>query len=246
MPSTRVVRSRPVRRLHPLDGALVVVAAMASAPPGVAAQEPITLRGQVRVLETGRPLPDVRVAIVGTSLAVTTDRQGAFEFRDLSPGDLMLRFDHTEHATLIERVEIGSRDLQLAFSLPTPAFVLDELAVVGALGSDREAPAASSLGNVLDGVAGVQLVRTGGAVGQGYYLRIRGVNSFSFSATPAIFLDGVRVSFGGEAGGSNVLDLISASDVGRIEVLRGSAAPAQYGPDAVNGLILVTTKRGQP
>ncbi len=99
-----------------------------------------------------------------------------------------------------------------------------------------------SLDRAVDGVSGVQLVRIGGQVGAGYYIRIRGVSSLTFSAIPAVFIDGIRLNMDFLSGSS--LDLISPSQVGRIEVLRGSAAGVRYGPDALNGVILITTRRG--
>jgi TonB-dependent SusC/RagA subfamily outer membrane receptor len=248
MRAARYGRPRTSGILRGLVPALSVFPGIASLPAHSPAQQLASLRGRVTELAAGRPLPETRVAIVGTSLVATTDPRGAFEFRNLTPGPILLRFEHPTHATLIERIDVrAGEERVIAVALPSRAFVLEQLAVVGRPAADAsERPATTSLSEVLDDVAGVQLVRAGGAVGQTYYLRIRGVNSFSFSAAPAVYVDGIRVSFGVGADAANVLELISPLHVGRIEVLRGSSAPAQYGPDAMNGVILVTTKRGRP
>jgi TonB-dependent SusC/RagA subfamily outer membrane receptor len=99
-----------------------------------------------------------------------------------------------------------------------------------------------SIGDLLNEVSGVQLIRRSGQVGQRYSLRIRGVRSFLFNGPPAIYVDGIRVSE--HLGTGGVLDLLTTQDIGSVEVLRGPAAATVYGASASNGVILVTTRRG--
>lgn len=234
---------------------LLVTSALCPAPAAGRAQEPGGVRGVVFAVETGRPVADVRVHVVGATLATRTDAWGRFEFTHLSAGVVVLRFDHPAHATLVESLEIPpGRAVEQRFVLPSRARVLEGLAVTGrregaVSGADARVDdwaGPGAVGDALDGVSGVALVRTSGEVGAAYYIRIRGVRSFSFSAAPAVYVDGVRVAAAERLGAGHALELISASAIGRIEVVRGATAPARYGPDARNGVILVTTKRGRP
>lgn len=221
------------------------------------AQETGTVRGVVHELETGRPIAGVAVAVVGTAVQVTTDADGFFRLTELPPGDVLLRFTHEGHVTVVEKVRVDSRSVTgKLFELPVLATVLDELNVVGRGGQtgdsrtiietdDVRIPSPRSLGDIIDQLSGVQLIRATGEVGMAYHLRIRGVNSFSFSATPVVYIDGVRIPGIGEFGSPSALDFINPWEVGRIEVLRGPAATAPYGTGAQNGVILITTKRGQ-
>jgi TonB-dependent starch-binding outer membrane protein SusC len=97
-------------------------------------------------------------------------------------------------------------------------------------------------------VPGLSLGRSGGMVGSGSRIVIRGISSITQSSDPVIYLDGVRI---GQRSSSNetfnnvsfdVLDDIPASQVKRIRVLRGSSAAAMYG-DSANGVILIETHR---
>ena len=101
-------------------------------------------------------------------------------------------------------------------------------------------------------VPGLIVDRTSGAVGGGARVLIRGVSSMSGSNAPAIYLDGIRIDDRSaplrgsrEPQALHALELIPASEVKQIRVLRGPAAAASYGA-ASNGVILIETRRGDP
>lgn len=217
--------------------------------PGVAAQGTGTIRGVVLEYGTRRPVSGAEVMVVDTRVAVMTDAQGRYQVSAPAGREVILRAHRPGYASVIEQVRpIADAVLVVDFTLAARAEVLSALNVEGrdtAAARSAVVPA-SSLGEVLDGVSGVQLIRSSGDVGRGYSLRIRGVKSFSFAATPVIFVDGVRVDVLGTRGGSGILELLDANAIGRVEVLRGPAASARYGTGAMNGVILITTKRGPP
>jgi TonB-dependent SusC/RagA subfamily outer membrane receptor len=63
---------------------------------------------------------------------------------------------------------------------------------------------------------------------------------------PSIYLDGIRVTeMTTSGGGTNILELIPADDVERIQVLRGPSADAYLGADAMNGVIVIETRGGR-
>jgi iron complex outermembrane receptor protein len=96
-------------------------------------------------------------------------------------------------------------------------------------------------------VAGVQVVESN-EPGGGTSIRIRGATSVSASSDPLIVVDGMPLgtgSGGGISGGRDPLNFINSEDIASITVLRDASAAAIYGANAANGVVLITTKRGQ-
>ncbi|MCC8072305.1 MAG: TonB-dependent receptor [Bacteroidales bacterium] len=107
-------------------------------------------------------------------------------------------------------------------------------------------------------VAGVQVTQNSGAPGGATSIRIRGASSLSSSNEPLYIIDGVPMSTAGSeiggfdwAGGSNgqtsvnPLAAIAPSDIVSIDVLKDASACAIYGAAGANGVVMVTTRRGQ-
>ena len=233
----------------------VAVLILVCTPPALHAQVAGTLRGVVRSATTGEPIHGAMVQIIGTDVAAQTDGEGRYRLQSVPIGVTVIRITHRGHVNLTERVEFDHPRLLLRdFEMMAPDFVLDEV-VAKALRQVEmpdntleaaELDGATSLREVLDQVGGVTLMRTGGAVGQGWYLRIRGAKSFLFNHPPVVFVDGVKMDLLGDSGGVGILALLDPEQVGRVEVLRGPAADARYGPDSANGVIVISTKRGPP
>jgi len=105
----------------------------------------------------------------------------------------------------------------------------------------------------------VALTGSGGVAGANVQLRLRGATSASLSSEPIVIVDGVRYrssnSFDGSNGGDyragNVGDIpsplndLNPNDIETIEIAKGPSASTLYGPDAANGVILITTKHGK-
>lgn len=94
--------------------------------------------------------------------------------------------------------------------------------------------------------AGVQVVTSGGDAGTPARIRIRGINSVSGNQSPLIVVDGVPFITGNLAAAtnSNALGDVNPNDIENIEVLKDGSATAIYGSRAANGVILITTKKG--
>ncbi len=233
-----------------LPGALFFLTAAAP----LSAQVGATLRGVVRSGMTGEALSGATVEIVGTAAVTRTGDDGRYGILTVPMGVSVVRITHPDHVGVVERLDVDEATVVLRdFEMMPPSYVLEEV-VARVLGRvdipDREIEGHELQGNrgvreVLDGVSGVTLVRTGGAVGMGYYLRIRGVKSFTFNRHPVVFIDGVQVRAEGVGGGLGALELINPGTIARIEVLKGPAAGAEYGPDAADGVVLITTRRGK-
>ena len=123
-----------------------------------------------------------------------------------------------------------------------------------------EAPV-TNLSDLLNSQApGVTVMPSGGTTGTGTRIRVRGATSLSLSNEPILVVDGVRVDnepqgfrTGTNAGAVGVggqspsrLNDINNEDIESIDIVKGPAATSLYGTDAVNGAIIVRTKRGRP
>lgn len=132
-------------------------------------------------------------------------------------------------------------------------------------GEEVRSSAATDVATALAGrAAGVEVLPSGGEAGASALLRIRGSHTFSGTGVPLLVVDGQPVSgatfsssyglngdvalspLAGPGASSRTMDL-SPYDVESVEVLRGPAATALFGPDGgAGGVILVTTRRGRP
>ena len=93
---------------------------------------------------------------------------------------------------------------------------------------------------------GVQVTNSGGLVNTPARIRIRGVQSISNSSDPLIVVDGIPIIAGNLAGAtnSNGLGDINPNDIESLDVLKDGSATAIYGSRGANGVILITTKKG--
>lgn len=128
--------------------------------------------------------------------------------------------------------------------------VLDEVVVVGytpmrksdftgslaSVKANELSLSAATAGQALVGkVAGVQVMQTTGAPGQGVSIKVRGTNSLSASTDPLYVIDGYPAS-------EDVY--INPDDIETIDVLKDAASAAIYGSRGASGVVLITTKRG--
>jgi TonB-linked SusC/RagA family outer membrane protein len=120
---------------------------------------------------------------------------------------------------------------------------------------------AASVEEVLQGrISGVQVTQTSAAPGGGISVRIRGTGSLTSGGEPLYVIDGIPIKsdnttfsagqpdFGGFANPEpqNALSFLNANDIQSIEVLKDASATAIYGSRGANGVVLITTKRGDP
>lgn len=102
-------------------------------------------------------------------------------------------------------------------------------------------------------IAGVQVQQSDGAPGGGMSIVIRGTNSYSTSSQPLYIVDGVPMETGGVPSngvtsteqGTNPLSNLNPHDIENIEVLKDASATAIYGSRGANGVVIITTKKGQ-
>jgi TonB-linked SusC/RagA family outer membrane protein len=136
---------------------------------------------------------------------------------------------------------------------------------ISTINADSIAPTApiTSLTDLISARApGVTVLETSGMTGAGEAIRIRGLSSLVLQNDPILIVDGVRednsaggdiaAQFGGVVGGTALgahptptrLNDIDFNDIETIDILKGPAASTEYGTDAANGVIVITTKHG--
>lgn len=212
---------------------------------GAAGQVPdstrVRLLGVVVDDATSEPVESATVTLVGTSVATTTERFGRFEL-EVPTGPVALHVTAPGRSSLIVDTEVRSdRPAFIRVPLPTFAVTLSELLVEARGGGSGPAPARTAAELVAQ-----KLPRAGvnsGQVGQSDFdLTLRLATSFGGPEAPTIVVDGIVLSRGAAA--FEALDRIPAADVEDVQVLRGPSAAFLY-PFAANGVIVVTTRRGQ-
>jgi TonB-linked SusC/RagA family outer membrane protein len=207
-----------------------------------------TISGVISDAE-GTPLPGASVMIDGTSRGAVADFDGRYEITTESK-DAVLAFSYVGYLT--KKVKVANLT-NIDVSLVEDSNTLDEVVVVGygtQKRSDVTGAVASvsaktleerpqiNLGQALQGaMPGVNIsVNSNTASGASNSINIRGQRSISGGSDPLIVLDGVIFS------GS--LSDVNVNDIQNIEVLKDASASAIYGARGANGVILLTTKKG--
>jgi len=222
------------------------------------------LNGKVTDAATLGPVKGATI-LVGEAARTVSDSEGFFQLRIDQGLPVALRVSSVGHEPLTYVAESTS----VAISLQPSAENIDEVVVVGygtqrrrdltgAISSVPEDVLAYNLSPSVDvllggAVAGLNVTQASGQPGAPATIRIRGGNSVHASNDPLYVIDGfpffsdnssTKVGFGGIEGGLNPLNLIDPADIASIEVLKDVSATAIYGSRGSNGVILVTTKKG--
>ena len=200
--------------------------------------------GKVTSSEDGQPLPGVSVLIIGTSTGTISDIDGNYEI-DVS-SDQVLRFSFI--GFIEKEVQVGNQS-NIDIALEPDVEQLEEVIVTGYT-SERKVDIIGSVGVVdtkdalstpsanlaqqLQGRAAGVTVSGSGAPGAGAKVRIRGFTSFG-SSNPLYVIDGVPTKEPGT---------INPNDIESIQVLKDATAASIYGARAAQGVVIITTKRG--
>ncbi|MBN1597605.1 MAG: SusC/RagA family TonB-linked outer membrane protein [Bacteroidales bacterium] len=225
-----------------------------------------TITGVVTGSPDNLPIPGSTIIIPGTTVGTITNNDGEFSIDvPAGTGSLEIRFIGME----TQIITLGDSDFIEVIMQPE-LIAVDEV-VVTALGISREA---KSLGysmtavnsdeltegsdrsalNAMQGkVAGVNITSASGAPGSSTRILVRGVSSLTGSNQPLFVIDGVPVSNshsgsssinGGTDFGNKVNDL-NPDDIESVSILKGASGTALYGSRAANGVIIITTKKGE-
>src|SRR6056297_47390 len=246
-----------LKRILSIIGSALLVAVFSSA-----AFAQYTVEGTVSDQSDGAPLPGATVILVDTNYGTATDADGSFEFTDVPEGTYNLRITFVGYVPLQRSIEVN-QDLNLNLSLSMDQQSLSEVVVTGYGSVVREQMTGNissvsarqieeipvnSFESALQGQAsGVFIQRGTGKLGQGINIRVRGTSSVSASSQPLYVIDGIPITAESQSttADTNPLADINPDDIESIDILKDAAAAAIYGSRAANGVVLVTTKRGQ-
>ena len=239
---------------------IVLGIAVATIPSISFAQSEIT--GHITDATTGEPLIGASVVVKGDKKeGVVTDADGNFTLNTQVEAPLKLKVEYIGYRPI--DLEVYDTETPVEVKLRENQRFLNEVVVIGYGTQKRENVASSissinnktfkdvpvtSIDQVLQGRAsGVSLTTPSGNVGQAPIVKIRGVASITSGTQPLYIVDGVPVQTGSNAqlGDVNALADINADDILSIDVLKDAAAAAVYGSRAANGVVLITTKKGQ-
>jgi TonB-dependent SusC/RagA subfamily outer membrane receptor len=250
-----------------------VVGAFGGAPaPALAQTGTGRIVGTVTESTQNTPLANAGVGAVGGTIGARTGADGRYAINGVAPGRYVIRAQTIGYTAQTDTVQVAAgQTLTLNFSLRQVTTALQQVVVVG-YGTQRRTDVTGSVASVtpnverqpvtsveqtLQGTApGVQVTQASSAPGGGMSIRIRGGSSVNGSNEPLYVIDGfpvdndVNASSPGDGGrGStapaNPLAALNPNDIASIEILKDASATAIYGSRGANGVVLITTKRGQ-
>ena len=214
----------------------------------------ITVSGTVTD-PTGEPLIGASVLVQGTSNGVATDFDGNYQIAVDANGTLVVSYvgyetqnvavagQTTVNVVLQENSVMLAEVVAIVYGAVKKSDATGSVAVIKP--DEIEAGISTSAQDMLVGASpGVVVTTDGGNPTGGAAIRIRGGASLSASNDPLIVIDGVPMSDQGY-GGTNPLTMVSPDNIESMTVLKDASATAIYGSRASNGVIIITTKKGQ-
>ena len=197
---------------------------------------------------TGEPMIGVSVVVDGTSIGSVTDLDGNFTIQKV-PENATLKISYVGYKE--QKLQVaGKSSFQIVMDEDNQG--LDEVVVIG-YGTVKKRDLTGSVASVKQNdiaqvaapdamqamqakVPGLDLVSGDGQAGSSVSITLRGNRSISASNNPLIIVDGVEYS--------GALD-IPANDIESMDILKDASSTAIYGTKGANGVIIITTKRGQ-
>ena len=216
----------------------------------VALAQTRTVKGVIYEEETGEPMPGATVSVEGSTRGVMTDLDGSFELTGVKPTD-RLKFECLGKETQV--LTVGTMT-NFVVKLKNAANELDEVTVV-AFGKQRKESVIGSISTVdvktlkvpssnlttalAGNVAGVIAYQRTGEPGQDNAdFFVRGITTFGANTSPLILIDNIELT-------STDLARLQPDDIESFSIMKDATATALYGARGANGVIFVTTKRGQ-
>lgn len=200
--------------------------------------------------DKGDPVPFATVTVKNSKNGVASDAQGVFSIKATAGEVLVI----SSTGFTSKEITVGS-DNNITVTLTQVSSELTTVVVTTALGIQRQAKdlgyATTTINNktltqaksvniqqALNGkISGVNISTVNSGVFENAKINIRGIRSLTGNNQPMLVVDGAPTPLG-------YLSSIPPDDVASLTVLKSAASAAIYGPDAVNGVIVITTKRG--
>ena len=215
---------------------------------GLVTAQVTKVTGTVISEEDGLPVVGASILVKGTTVGTVTDMDGKFTLSNVPSSAKTLLVSFIGMAT--QEIPVKQN---VSIVLKSDTEVLDEVMVVAYGGATKRSFTGSAteikgdqialkspteLSKALAGeVAGVQVMSTSGQPGTNASIRIRGLGSAYSSRSPLYVVDGIP--FEADLSG------IDPSDIASTTILKDATATALYGSRAANGVVLITTKKGE-
>ena len=222
-------------------------------PLGALAQN-VNISGTVTDANTGEEVIGATVKVKGAAGGTITDAMGNYKMSVRQGATIEVSYVGYQTKS-VKVAGAGKYDIQIAEDVN----MLEQVVVVG-YGTMKRSDLTGSVSSIdekaikqgvntsieqaMQGrIAGVQVTQNSGAPGGGISVQIRGINSLSGNE-PLYVVDGVAMS-GQTDSHTSVMSSLNPADITSIEVLKDASATAIYGSRASNGVVLITTKKGQ-
>lgn len=227
-----------------------------------------TITGRVMDGASNESAIGASVLVVGTTVGTITDFDGNFTL-EVPDGKFILQISMMGFKTQVINIRGKER---IDVTLMEDTQLMEEVVVVG-YGTMKKRDLSGSVSQIksedllagggtdaahsLSGkIAGVEVKESDGAPGSGVSITVRGANSFTTSSQPLYIVDGIP--FGTDPNGvpasganegqnqsQNPLSMLNPNDIEKIEVLKDASATAIYGSRGANGVVIITTRKGQ-
>ncbi|WP_241739080.1 SusC/RagA family TonB-linked outer membrane protein [Pontibacter beigongshangensis] len=216
---------------------------------GAFAQER-TITGKVAEKATGEALPGVTVRVKNTSHATTTDSEGKFAIH--AQAGQVLVFSYIGYS--MQELPVMPKTQTANIALEVNSNNLAEVVVTGALGIKRSAKELGTSSEQFDTqeltqgkvvnpvlglaskVSGLRINMFDSKVDPDVQVNLRGIRSHTGNNAPLYVVDGVPIPD---------INRLNPNDIESVNVLKGANAAAIYGSDGVNGVLMITTKKGR-
>lgn len=218
--------------------------------PVLALAQTKTVKGVIYEEETGETLPGATVSIIGTTKGTVADMDGTFELSGVKPSD-RLRFEFFgkipqeisvgKLTNFIVKLRNDATELEdavvVAFGKQKKESVIGSITTIDA--STLKVPSSNLTTSLAGNVAGVIAYQRTGEPGQDNAdFFVRGVTTFGANTSPLILIDNIELT-------TTDLARLQPDDIESFSVMKDATATALYGARGANGVIFVTTKRGQ-
>ncbi len=196
--------------------------------------------------EMNDPLIGVTVQVKGTSIGTITNLSGEFSLNVPSNATLLVSYIGYKDYS----VKVGNLT-NIKIELQPDNKVLDEVVVVGyatvkkrdltgAISSvksdvNKLTPSSNPMEALQGRVAGLDITKTSGRAGEGVNMQLRGNRSITASGNPLFIIDGMPGDY----------STLNPNDIESIEVLKDASSTAVYGSSGANGVVIITTKKGE-
>jgi TonB-dependent starch-binding outer membrane protein SusC len=210
----------------------------------------------------------IKVKVGAKVMGAFSAKDGSYEIRNVPAGSYDITASYIGFKSQTKKITVtDDADVSANFNMQLDLLLLEEAVVIGygtkqrkditgsissvTASEIKDAPLPSFEQMIAGRATGVQVIASNGTPGATVMVRVRGTGSITASSEPLYIVDGIPITSGNlgtdfrTATTSNALSDINPNDIESMEVLKDADATAIYGARGANGVVLITTKRGQ-